>query len=666
MKKKILLSILTLLVFSVFTINVNATSLLNVENTQEAKAPTEAPASNATLYSTVGNGFDLSKIKFGNAVGTNQLGKIYVGYYLDKNALLNTSLLKANGEPNLTLNTVFTDKWFTAYCLDGTKKFPQTGIYAHPSFYTNLVTFITKKTQYTTLYTQLLQAQAAGNTETVQTLTVQLYGADGHSGVFGDMVASARRLVNIVVYAALANSTDTSVQNMFTQNKDYSYNLNEVVSYLGNDDYNFLFSLLDNLQSENGDRGFKVYVTGMKFINGTNDVNVTPSSIGTTTSTTEYEFYGTATPTCDEGYTLDSTTNKCKKDGADDKNPTITYTCPDGYTGPSTTHKCKKTIDSTTTYAITFKSTDILFDIFKESGNLDNYGHALWILEHTYPTLSLEDALVAAGATLDGVKQEVRDLYSPADEDLNSVTENVVYGIIQYALWYSVGENGKNGVDPNGVTIGTTIVNVANSSDQLTNLNSLYEYLIRDRDEYATYATATYSNEIKLTKPKAGKEIFKETKTAYTYGPYSATYSVLEGNGMNISARNDSAELSKIKFIDEAGHEITKLTNGQKFYVVVEKSAKIGSVKLHLEVVDPVGFSPASNRGHVYSPRFVNAQNVMTGGKIESLTVAKNFDLVYNPKTGVENIAVLLMVTLVAFSLGYLVLSYRSKPVGLN
>ena len=87
---------------------------------------------------------------------------------------------------------------------------------------------------------------------------------------------------------------------------------------------------------------------------------------------------------------------------------------------------------------------------------------------------------------------------------------------------------------------------------------------------------------------------------------------------------------------------------------------------LHLELVDAVGFDPATNRGKVYSPIFVNAQNVMVGGKIKSITVEKDFDLVYNPKTGVENIAVLLMVTLVAFSLGYLVLSYRAKPVGLN
>ena len=33
------------------------------------------------------------------------------------------------------------------------------------------------------------------------------------------------------------------------------------------------------------------------------------------------------------------------------------------------------------------------------------------------------------------------------------------------------------------------------------------------------------------------------------------------------------------------------------------------------------------------------------------------------PATGVENVAILLVITLVSFSIGYLVLGYKNKPV---
>ena len=56
----------------------------------------------------------------------------------------------------------------------------------------------------------------------------------------------------------------------------------------------------------------------------------------------------------------------------------------------------------------------------------------------------------------------------------------------------------------------------------------------------------------------------------------------------------------------------------------------------------------------------------MSGGSIETSDINTSFDIVINAKTGVEDVAVLLMVTLVAFSLGYLVLSYKTKPVELS
>ena len=56
----------------------------------------------------------------------------------------------------------------------------------------------------------------------------------------------------------------------------------------------------------------------------------------------------------------------------------------------------------------------------------------------------------------------------------------------------------------------------------------------------------------------------------------------------------------------------------------------------------------------------------MSGGKVTSETIQGEFKVITNAKTGVENVAMLLMVTLVAFTLGYLVLSYKNKPIQLS
>ena len=56
----------------------------------------------------------------------------------------------------------------------------------------------------------------------------------------------------------------------------------------------------------------------------------------------------------------------------------------------------------------------------------------------------------------------------------------------------------------------------------------------------------------------------------------------------------------------------------------------------------------------------------MSGGKIVNKNLETSVELVTNPETGVENVALLLMVTLVAFTLAYLLLSYKQKSVKLD
>ena len=132
----------------------------------------------------------------------------------------------------------------------------------------------------------------------------------------------------------------------------------------------------------------------------------------------------------------------------------------------------------------------------------------------------------------------------------------------------------------------------------------------------------------------------------------------------------DEASKTGVKFLDSAGKDITAtgLDKDQEFYIEVSKKANIGNVKFKLMLNNVVTFSPKTDRGRVYYQANTqgSVQNAMSGGKITTGTIEGTFDVVTNAKTGVENIAMLLMVTLVAFTLGYLVLSYKSKPIQLQ
>ena len=115
-----------------------------------------------------------------------------------------------------------------------------------------------------------------------------------------------------------------------------------------------------------------------------------------------------------------------------------------------------------------------------------------------------------------------------------------------------------------------------------------------------------------------------------------------------------------IKIKNASGTEINTIAPNTEFYVEVSKNAQLGSIQLEASVEANV-YVPDQNRGRIYYPVYSLAQNLMSGGQIGKDIVTKDFTVIVNAKTGVENVAVLLIVTLVAFSLGYLVLSYKGK-----
>ena len=77
-------------------------------------------------------------------------------------------------------------------------------------------------------------------------------------------------------------------------------------------------------------------------------------------------------------------------------------------------------------------------------------------------------------------------------------------------------------------------------------------------------------------------------------------------------------------------------------------------------------FENANKRGRIYYSYYPNSQNVISGGNVSYLTLSKNYDLVFNPKTGETDIAALFGISLILFSLVYIGISYKNKSVELS
>lgn len=307
-------------------------------------------------------------------------------------------------------------------------------------------------------------------------------------------------------------------------------------------------------------------------------------------------------------------------------------------------------------YTLEFTLDDILFSKFITESDAENtYNHALWIIEHSYPTLGIEESLEAAGASYSKLLEEVKTLHSGetlTDEQLKAITENYVYSTVQYAIWKA----NDMYVETN-VKLGSTL----EGSEQL---NTLYGYLIADRDIYTNYNNLTFTNTIDVVKPEAGKEVAKETKDSYLYGPYSISYDVLSVEGFEINISGDDKDA--VKLIDESGEEVTKLGPNQKFYIQVTKSSKIASLKVEASTINAYSFNPSTDRGRIYYSYSPLTQDVISGGKIVGVNIEKTFEFAYNPKTGVTNIAILFAIIVLSFTVAYVVINSKNTPIELN
>lgn len=304
----------------------------------------------------------------------------------------------------------------------------------------------------------------------------------------------------------------------------------------------------------------------------------------------------------------------------------------------------------------TVEENNYLFDIYtvKAMDKTISYNRALWMIEHSYPSLSLKDSLAIAGADYDKLTNEIKTLETSATTaELEKLVENYVYSTIQYAIWKV-----NDGVDMAGNTLGKELT----GSEEL---NKLYKYLIEDKGNsfYASYGENTFSGTLSITKPTAKNEIYEQTNEIYKYGPFNVQGGFIETGKIYLNVKD--ADKNGVKLVNKNGDEITEVNPGEEFYVVANKKSKIANVTIEASAPGAKKFVPDGNRGRVYYANSALGQNVITGGKIETTATNQSFELLFNPSTGVEDVGMLFIVTIAAFAVGYFVLTRKNQPVEL-
>lgn len=311
-----------------------------------------------------------------------------------------------------------------------------------------------------------------------------------------------------------------------------------------------------------------------------------------------------------------------------------------------------------TTFPLAVRFSNVQYDVYRAINMPEDitYNFALWIIEHSYPTLDIQTALEDAGADYATLLTEIEALHSGTTytaAELDELAENYVYSTVQYAIWKAA-----DGIE---YTSGSVTYELGNNLIGSTQLNRLYQYLTKVRGIYATYGSQAFTNTLELVKPEEGKEINSENSTLIQYGPYHIAGSMLSIGDATLSLQGVTND--DIQIVDRLGNEITTVRAEEEFYISVVKTANIADATLRVSTDNGIVFNPATNRGRIYYPNYVLEQNVASGGRTVIVTATQNFDLIYNPKTGVQDVAMVLLITLVSFTLGYLVLRTKDKSL---
>lgn len=301
-------------------------------------------------------------------------------------------------------------------------------------------------------------------------------------------------------------------------------------------------------------------------------------------------------------------------------------------------------------YILTLNTNNTYFDYYKATnmGTSVDYKRVLWIIEHSYPTLSLSRLYEDAGVNEITLKAQLLALPGNTTLSDEEKIDGYVYSTVQYAIWHVLGKKIE------GNTIGNELVGS-------TELNKIYQYLIKDRSIYSTYGNKTFSSTLDISKP-SGSEIAMEDTNMIKYGPYTVTSGMVSAGDITLTKNiNDS-----VRIVDANDNEINTINDGGKFYVIVSKTNRSNSIVITASAYDGYTFEPSTNRGRIYYSVSPLIQNVVSGGIIKATTASASIDIMVNVQTGLPNIGLLFIVTLLIFAIGYILIVKMNKKVELK
>ncbi len=657
MKKKLYLSIFTILLSFAFVVNVFAADTNTTAKPIRAKAMATAPDTTDKVFAIMD---DVEFVDFSRFVNftvqdsqdatkvfepKKNLAKIIIAH----EAKTSDSLEKAAAAPTKTATNQTTiditksakaiasagDGWFTSYCLDGSLLYPRTGI------------------------------------QNIELLDAQRILGSGNPAIMIGSVAQSALANNSKFYSELSAMKGAGPQVI-----EFKFKINEINGTKQDAaDYFVLGKVNNNLK-----------VTSAAGITNETSLDLAINCSDTTYQSTHAdcacfnEAYAATKPTvcgpvlkvaqqyqialnalnglfATSDVAVDIDSIKFSLPAALDASGTVTLS------GTKLGELDTDNKNSDGTYKLKFNYKDIMLDKYSQTkiaSTDETHNHTLWIIEHSYPSLTMNDFLAAAVVSRETLLSQLLALYPDGanytDEQKEDLLDNYIYYTVQYAIWK------VNGYQVVNDKLGSTLYLNGNADNEL---NKVYNYLIKDREEYTNYGKNTYDTSKVICDncdPNLKNSAVSETKEYYTYGPYKVHYDVMEPGDITIEVTN--SDKTGITIVNKDGNEINKVASGGEFYIRCKKSAKIANVDLSFSAS---GRSYKENgKGTIYYSHYALSQNVITGLEYDTFTATGTGNVLFNPKTGVPNVAIVFIITLIAFSLGYLALSYNNKSMELN
>ena len=238
-----------------------------------------------------------------------------------------------------------------------------------------------------------------------------------------------------------------------------------------------------------------------------------------------------------------------------------------------------------------------------------SYDKMLWVVEHSYPAISMNTMMHDAGADYDRLYAEIAASQSGLSAaELDELVETIVYATIQEAVWHH--QPAKVNDDPERF-IGAKLI----QGHRDTKL--LYEYLTKERDEYTNYRSKVFGNSVSIEHPADLTPA--QNGAGYIYGPFIVSSDMLSSGTIAVSVEANGVNAS---VTDSSGTALNVARSGQEFFVRTNARPD-EALTLKVKTTDALTLTSA-DRGRMYvhadAQQAAELQPVGTGGTPDRVT----------------------------------------------